>query len=145
MRAFAATGAEFKIEAQSGDSLIFKVKPALFQAQLAALNAYVATPYAIDPTKMDPAPLGAVLVDYGGFNRRLYFGLDHGIQLLAVEAGSVAANAGLGNGDWVLEVDGTPLKTKAQAKALFDGAHFGQVLKATVKQKGQISTVDLKF
>jgi hypothetical protein len=145
MRAFATTGAEFKIEAQSGDSLIFNVKPTLFMAQLAALNPYLGAPYAIDQTKMAPAPLGAVLADYGGFNRRLYFGLDHGVQLLAVEADSVAAKAGLGNGDWVLEIDGTPLKTKAQAQALFDGAHYGQTVKAMVKRKGQISSVDLRF
>jgi S1-C subfamily serine protease len=91
------------------------------------------------------APLGASLDDHGAINRRVYYGLGRGVQLGDVKPDSVAARAGLVNGDWVFDVDGVDLKSQAQAKSLFEAIPNGSSVTATIRHRGQISTVKLQF
>jgi S1-C subfamily serine protease len=136
MQAFAKGGVEFKVKPRYGTDTIISLEPELFATQFAALNPYVASRYTVDASQIPSAPLGARMNDHGGRD---------GVQLTVIQDGSVAAKSGLKSGDRLLELDGVPLKTEAQAKAIFDHAHYGSTINATVRHGDQTSIVALQF
>ena len=89
--------------------------------------------------------LGVTATDLGGFNRRLYYGMKSGLQVIRVEPGSVAGKAGITSWDWILDIDGVPLATDEDLKTAMGRLSFGSTAKATIKRKGQTQAVTLEF
>jgi S1-C subfamily serine protease len=143
MIAFAKGGISFKFESKSGFDEVIEFKPSFFAGQLLALSGYVKTPYAVDATALPASDPGIDLYDMGHINKRLYEGVDHGLNVSSVAKGSPADLAGIKHGDIVLDLDSYRLDKVADYKAALSNFHSGQVVQVKVKQHGQVNTLPM--
>ncbi|MBR6792851.1 MAG: trypsin-like peptidase domain-containing protein [Clostridia bacterium] len=64
-----------------------------------------------------------------------------GLYISAVATDSDAAKAGFQSGDYVVSVEGTKVKTEAEANAVIDGKKVGDTLTMVIKRNGTEQTV----
>ena len=140
---FAKSGVSFKFVSKSGFSEVIDFKEGFFAGQLSVLNAYVATPYAIDPASVPPTDPGLDLYSMGHINNKLYFGVDHGLNVFSVAKGSPADLAGIRGGDIVIDIGGVFLDKMPDYAAALVKLHGGETVAVTIKQKGQVKVVNL--
>ncbi|QUD88931.1 PDZ domain-containing protein [Phenylobacterium montanum] len=143
MRAYARTGAAFKLRGRGGSSLIVEIPASLIQQQLAALSPYAAKPYDVDPRILPALPLGADWSERAGFGGSPPS--EGGVRLTHIAAGSVAEIAGLQKGDWILDFAGQPTRSEAEMNAALTRLAFGDSITATVRRKDETLRLTLKF
>lgn len=81
-----------------------------------------------------------IATDTPRYARRYGLPTSHGVILAYVIPSSPAANAGLTAGDVVTQVNGKPITTASQFKALVDGQKVGSTVQLTLNNQGHIIT-----
>lgn len=136
-------GFSIKLKSKSGYDGILSIDPSVFAGQLNVLNPYVAHPYAVDLLSLPAADPGLEVWNMGGVNKRLYKGVDHGLNISSVIPGSPADKAGIRKGDMLMDLDAFRLNKSDDYRVALSHFHSGQTVTAKVKHDGAIIEVKL--